>query len=89
MTALTLAGVFSLGRLFSGHSYVGPVVTTAIAMHALAWGCRRGTVALADPRLAREAVGVTPRRHPVPVVQASAFRGFRFPPEAILLAVRW
>ena len=32
---------------------------------------------------------MTPRRHPVPVVQASAFRGFRFPPEAILLAVRW
>jgi transposase-like protein len=25
----------------------------------------------------------------VPVVQASAFRGFRFPPKAILLAVRW
>jgi transposase-like protein len=48
-----------------------------------------GTVALADPRLAREAVGVTPRRHPVPVVQASAFRGFRFPPDAVLLAVRW
>ena len=32
---------------------------------------------------------MTPRRHPVPVVQASAFRGFRFPPEAMLLAVRW
>jgi len=44
---------------------------------------------MADPRLAGEAVGVTPRRHPVPVVQASAFRGFRFPPKAILLAVRW
>ena len=41
LTALTLAEVFSLGRLFPGHSYVGPVVTTAIAMHALAWGCRR------------------------------------------------
>ena len=44
---------------------------------------------MADPRLARQAVGVTPRRRPVPVVQASAFGGFRFPPEAILLAVRW
>ncbi|HSS12148.1 MAG TPA: DUF3488 domain-containing protein, partial [Acidimicrobiales bacterium] len=41
LTVLTLAGVFSLGRLFASHSYVGPVVTTAIAMHAVAWGCRR------------------------------------------------
>ena len=41
LTVLTLAGVFSLGRLFSSHSYVGPVVTTAIGMHAVAWGCRR------------------------------------------------
>jgi transposase, IS6 family len=29
------------------------------------------------------------RRRPVPVVQSSAFAGFRFPPEVIMLAVRW
>ena len=33
---------------------------------------------------------MTRRRHVVPVVQElSAFRGFRFPPEVILLSVRW
>ena len=41
LTLLTLAGVFSLGRLFVSHSYVAPVVTVAIAMHAVAWACRR------------------------------------------------
>lgn len=31
-----------------------------------------------------------PRRsNPVPVVHSSAFVGFRFPPEIIVLAVRW
>src|SRR5438477_10830289 len=30
-----------------------------------------------------------PRSRPVPVVPSSAFKGFRFPPEIIVLAVRW
>ena len=29
------------------------------------------------------------RSRPVPVVPSSAFKGFRFPPEIIVLAVRW
>ena len=29
------------------------------------------------------------RSRPVPVIQPSAFLGFRFPPEIIVLAVRW
>jgi IS6 family transposase len=29
------------------------------------------------------------RRHPVPSFELSAFVGFRFPPEVIVLAVRW
>ena len=31
-----------------------------------------------------------PRRsRPTPTIQSSAFKGFRFPPEIIVLAVRW
>lgn len=31
-----------------------------------------------------------PRRNrPIPAVPSSAFKGFRFPPEIIVLAVRW
>jgi transglutaminase-like putative cysteine protease len=41
LTALTLGAVYSLNRLFVSGSYVGPVVATAIVMHAVAWGCRR------------------------------------------------
>ena len=34
--------------------------------------------------------GMSSRRcHPVLVVPGSAFKGFRFPPEIIVLAVRW
>ena len=29
------------------------------------------------------------RSRPAPVIQSSAFVGFRFPPEVIVLAVRW
>jgi transposase, IS6 family len=29
------------------------------------------------------------RCHPVSAVRCSAFKGFRFPPEIIVLAVRW
>ena len=37
-----------------------------------------------------ERVGmVSHRSRPVPAVPSSAFRGFRFPPEIIVLAVRW
>jgi hypothetical protein len=33
---------------------------------------------------------MTPRRcRPAPAVSSSAFKGFRFPPEIIVLAVRW
>jgi transglutaminase-like putative cysteine protease len=41
LCALTLGGVYSLSRLFASGSYVGPVVTMVIVMHAVAWGCRR------------------------------------------------
>ena len=37
-----------------------------------------------------EGGGMRPRRsRPVPAIQSSAFAGFRFPPEIIVLAVRW
>ena len=37
-----------------------------------------------------EGGGMTSRRsRPVPAVRSSAFKGFRFPPEIIVLAVRW
>ena len=37
-----------------------------------------------------EGDGMMPRRcRPVPAVPSSAFKGFRFPPEVIVLAVRW
>jgi transglutaminase-like putative cysteine protease len=41
LTALTLAAVVSLGRLFSSGGWVGPVVLTVLGMHAVAWLCRR------------------------------------------------
>src|ERR1700736_952556 len=41
LTVLSPAGVYSLSRLFASGSYVGPVVTMVIVMHAVAWGCRR------------------------------------------------
>jgi hypothetical protein len=42
------------------------------------------------PRVRRESGGML-RSHgrPIPVVESSAFAGFRFPAEVILLAVRW
>jgi transposase, IS6 family len=37
-----------------------------------------------------EGGGMRPRRSsPCPVVPSSAFKGFRFPPELIVLALRW
>jgi IS6 family transposase len=50
----------------------------------------RGSVALGDGG----AEGDSGRMHgshgrPVPVVASSAFKGFRFPPEVIVVAVRW
>jgi transglutaminase-like putative cysteine protease len=41
LTALTLAGVFSLSRLFIGRSFAGPVLAVAVGAHAMAWVCRR------------------------------------------------
>jgi transglutaminase-like putative cysteine protease len=41
LTALTLAGVFSLNRVFVGRSFAGPVVVVAIGAHGVAWICRR------------------------------------------------
>ncbi|MDQ1371019.1 MAG: hypothetical protein QOF20_3372 [Acidimicrobiaceae bacterium] len=41
LATLTLAGVFSLTRLFVGHSFVGPVLAVAVGAHAMAWFCRR------------------------------------------------
>lgn len=41
LCALSLGAVYSLSRLFASGSYVGPVVTMVIVMHAVAWGCRR------------------------------------------------
>ena len=40
--------------------------------------------------LVSEGGAMRPRRsRPVPIVPSSAFRGFRFPPEIVVLAVRW
>ena len=44
-----------------------------------------GTVALTDRVSARERVGVIRPRRTV----SASFAGFRFPPDVILLAVRW
>ncbi|MDQ6949208.1 MAG: DUF3488 and transglutaminase-like domain-containing protein, partial [Actinomycetota bacterium] len=41
LTILTLAGVFSLTRLFIGRSFMGPVLVVAVGVHAIAWFCRR------------------------------------------------
>jgi len=41
LIALTLAGVFSLSRLFVGHAFAGPVIAVALGAHAVAWFCRR------------------------------------------------
>ena len=49
-----------------------------------------GTVALAQGSPAGEGASMRPRRsRPVPTIQGSAFAGFRFPPEIIVLAIRW
>jgi hypothetical protein len=49
-----------------------------------------GSVALVDRVLDGEAVGTTRRRScPVVELRVSAFAGYRFPPDVILLAVRW
>lgn len=40
LAVLTLAGVYSMSRLFLGHSFVGPVVGVALGAHAVAWLCR-------------------------------------------------
>ncbi len=37
LTTLTLAGVFSINRLFSTHAYVGPVLGVALGAHAISW----------------------------------------------------
>ncbi len=41
LAALTLAGVFSLTRVFSSRSFVGPILAVALGAHAVAWFCRR------------------------------------------------
>jgi hypothetical protein len=49
-----------------------------------------GTVALAEVAPGGEGGGMISRRcGPVPVVPSSAFKGFRFPAEIIVLALRW
>jgi transposase-like protein len=51
---------------------------------------RDGSVALAPHRVGRQGRGMNSRRcRPVSVVPSSAFKGFRFPTEIIVLAVRW
>jgi IS6 family transposase len=49
----------------------------------------KGTVALADRVLGGEGVEMRRRRLAPVVADRSAFVGYRFPPEIILLAVRW
>jgi len=41
LIALTMAGVFSMNRLFMGRSFVGPVLAVAVGCHVVAWFCRR------------------------------------------------
>jgi hypothetical protein len=49
-----------------------------------------GSVALAHRRAGGEGAGMMPRRPcPIPAFPSSAFKGFRFPAEVIVLAVRW
>jgi hypothetical protein len=49
----------------------------------------RGTVALWIGSLTGEGTGVKFRRIHPPPIDRSAFTGYRFPPEVIMLAVRW
>lgn len=44
LTVLTLAVGLGFGRLFNGIGFLGPVVATAVAVHALAWAARRARV---------------------------------------------
>ena len=44
LTALTLVSAVSFGRLFSDGSFLGPVVLTAVAVHAVSWLCRHYAV---------------------------------------------
>ncbi len=41
LATLTLAGVFSLSRVFISRGFAGPVLVVAIGVHAVAWFCRR------------------------------------------------
>ena len=51
--------------------------------------CSRGTVALSSRRAGRQTAGMKRRHRPVIPVAVSAFAGFGFPSEVIMLAVRW
>ncbi|HUE58959.1 MAG TPA: DUF3488 and transglutaminase-like domain-containing protein, partial [Acidimicrobiales bacterium] len=39
---LTLASAWGLFRVFAGHRWIGPVLGTALAVHAVCWAARRG-----------------------------------------------
>lgn len=41
---LTLASAWGLFRVFAGDRWIGPVVVTALAVHAVCWAARRGRV---------------------------------------------
>lgn len=41
LVTLTLAAVYSLTRLFAGHSFAGPVLVVALGGHAVGWLSRR------------------------------------------------
>ena len=62
---LTVASALGLLRVFAGHAWMGPVVATAIGMHAVCWAGRRWGLrwlpALALALVALRAAGVVDR----------------------------
>jgi hypothetical protein len=83
-----LAGLgYRSGQVPCGRFLSGPVSILRLAATGPAGGSSCGTVAFTDGRL-RQA-GLMPRRFCRVPASRSSFAGFRFPPEVILVAVRW
>src|SRR5262249_20397239 len=54
LVALTTASALGLLRVFTGHRWLGPVLVTALGVHAVCWGARRARL----PQFAALLVGL-------------------------------
>src|SRR4051812_24502737 len=84
---IRVVGVLALGVGVMHHEFQGPVWTgpSPLQHRQVSVGA-----ALGYPGVRGDSVGMF-RSHarPVPAMPTSEFKGFRFPPEIIVLAVRW